>query len=265
MRQVIVECSCPPRITAVIVECFLSSSYHCGDRGVFLSSSHHLGRQIVGLFFSTPYSSFRFGQMSIESSTFTVSIWSDVCCTLFFSCHYGHLYLVIREFSLDLPFTVCALVNARFLSSLTLLFRSGQAEVNVEFPLSFLFALLFRFGQASIESSHSPFRFGQADSWSFLSTPYSSFRFGQMSIESSTFTVSIWSDVCCTLFFSCHYGHLYLVIREFSLDLPFTVCALVNARFLSSLTLLFRSGQAEDPFGDPQRSYEITDFLCGNL
>ncbi|KAL0908034.1 hypothetical protein M5K25_022499 [Dendrobium thyrsiflorum] len=81
MRQVIVECSCPPRITAVIVECFLSSSYHCGDRGVFLSSSHHLAgapddrrvflfllthcfdlvRQIVGLSFY---------------SLLTVSIWS---------------------------------------------------------------------------------------------------------------------------------------------------------------------------------------------
>ncbi|KAL0906003.1 hypothetical protein M5K25_024462 [Dendrobium thyrsiflorum] len=85
------------------------------------------------------------------------------------------------------------LVNIRsFLSTLYSLFRFGQAldlsgeapytsfrfgQVNVEFPLSFLFALLFRFGQASIESSHSPFRFGQIVGLSFY----------------SLLTVSIWS------------------------------------------------------------------------
>ncbi|KAL0916579.1 hypothetical protein M5K25_014105 [Dendrobium thyrsiflorum] len=70
------------------------------------------------------------------------------------------------------------LVNIRsFLSTLYSLFRFGQ--VNVEFPLSFLFALLFRFGQASIESSHSLFRFGQVNvGFSFLPSMLL-FRFGQ--------------------------------------------------------------------------------------
>ncbi|KAL0917269.1 hypothetical protein M5K25_012319 [Dendrobium thyrsiflorum] len=73
------------------------------------------------------------------------------------------------------------LVDIRsFLSALYSLFRSGQ--VNAEFPLSFLFALPFRFGQASIESSHSPFRFGQIVGLSF-SAPYLPFRSGQCSCE----------------------------------------------------------------------------------
>ncbi|KAL0913838.1 hypothetical protein M5K25_017328 [Dendrobium thyrsiflorum] len=71
------------------------------------------------------------------------------------------------------------LVNIRsFLSTLYSLFRFGQ--VNVEFPLSFLFALLFRFGQASIDSSHSPFRFGQVDIELFS---FVVFEFGQTDVE----------------------------------------------------------------------------------
>ncbi|KAL0919088.1 hypothetical protein M5K25_011161 [Dendrobium thyrsiflorum] len=91
----------------------------------------------------------------------------------------GHLFSFLTqesEFSSLMFGRHIRLVNIRsFLSTLYSLFRFGQ--VNVEFPLSFLFALLFRFGQASIESSHSLFRFGQVSIESF---PHSPFRSGQV-------------------------------------------------------------------------------------
>ncbi|KAL0912651.1 hypothetical protein M5K25_018640 [Dendrobium thyrsiflorum] len=152
----------------------------------------------------------------------------------------------------------------------------------VEF--SVLFALLFRFGQASIGSSHSPFRFGQVNvglflfcpavfefgqadirSWEALCaqfsnlvrcalscslfavfefgqadielfsftifefgqvnvklpssfTPYSPFRFGQVSIESSTFTVSIWSGECW-ISFSTFYSAISICITLAAISL----------------------------------------------
>ncbi|KAL0914530.1 hypothetical protein M5K25_014885 [Dendrobium thyrsiflorum] len=203
------------------------------------------------------------------------------------------------------------LVNIRsFLSTLYSLFRFGQ--VNVEFPLSFLFALLFRFGQASIESSHSPFRFGQVDIelFSFVvfefgqtdvefplsgwvpdrvpggilhhlfippvfisclgvvefSVPFVSLlriwsgehwvvlihccEYGQVSIESPTFTVSIWSSECWAFLFFLLFCRFDLVRQIVTLFLS-TLYSLFRFGQCSweckipFLTLLFRSGQAE--------------------
>ncbi|KAL0919279.1 hypothetical protein M5K25_011362 [Dendrobium thyrsiflorum] len=99
-------------------------------------------------------------------------------------------------------------VGSAFLPS-ALPFRSGQVDSSPFFSLllTHCFDLVrqivglstlyssFRFGQMSIESSTFTVSIW-SDSWFFFSTPYSSFRFGQMSIESFTFIVSIWSGEC---------------------------------------------------------------------
>ncbi|KAL0908033.1 hypothetical protein M5K25_022498 [Dendrobium thyrsiflorum] len=141
----------PSSIASTLIPVFLFAVL----RGTLLH--RHICLVDIGSFLSTLYSLFRSGQTFLGK--LLTHRFDLVRCVLDRS-----LFAVFEFGQADIE-----------LFSFTV-FEFGQ--VNAEFPLSFLFALLFRFGQASIESSHSPFRFGQVNVGLFLFCP----------------AVSIWSS-----------------------------------------------------------------------